>query len=486
MIDKRTLVRGESLSINVELKIFDKIPIDDPVENMVADALLQNHVRVPLRITKLDKEGWYNLYSDIDTRRIIGTHFLVNVIIKDRSADAPEALNIASFNHTFYVLNSATDIEHTYSPSPSPTPSAGHSVVYYINKEYYDCQNMEKGQTINPPAPTRDGYVFSGWTGIPSDGKMPDHCLSVWGDLEPAHGRILDSGKIGDDAYFTIYEDGYCIITGTGAADYNLKEQSPVYYNYVKHLLFKDGIETIGGRLYPSQYSGMWGTNNIRTVELPSTLKDVKNGGLYFTSANDGTDHPVNLIFPSSTRSISGSFGGTAVGSVTLNEGLLSIDKLSLTSCDAISIPTTVEEITGVRPFGLLGHYRQGTGSSGQSLTPVIIIKSKKITSLGEGFLGDLGTLIGGKDIRVRVDLSQMDNLKLLGTWCMINSDIEKLIIPRSLESISSTFAKPTSANLSIQQICYLGSEEEWNRINISPNGNDIIFNTPKVFNYIP
>ncbi|MBR4343922.1 MAG: hypothetical protein IKP88_14710 [Lachnospiraceae bacterium] len=108
-----TLIRGESLSIDVYLTFDSGEPVTHaqiPASRLKACVWLQNNVRIPLVVTELEEESCYNLRSDIDTKSIKGDSFLVNVAIESFSDTAPDDINIATFNQTFYIVNSATDI----------------------------------------------------------------------------------------------------------------------------------------------------------------------------------------------------------------------------------------------------------------------------------------------------------------------------------------------------------------------------------------
>jgi hypothetical protein len=55
-----------------------------------------------------------------------------------------------------------------------------HILAYYVDGDVYKTYEIEEGATITPePAPTKEGYTFSGWSEIPE--KMPDHDVTVTG-----------------------------------------------------------------------------------------------------------------------------------------------------------------------------------------------------------------------------------------------------------------------------------------------------------------
>ena len=273
-MNKKTLIRGETLSINVHID-YNKLPITGiDINDIAAEAWFQNNIRVPLTVTEIDGDGNYNLFSDIDTSKLVGDSFLVNVGIKDIEGDAPSNITMASFNETFYIVNSATRLPAEYftirfidydgaiisiqkarpfdelivPPSPSregydfsrwtptlntkiiasvdytatyvektPVPEAsGHSVVYRVNGSVYTCQSYAEGATITPPAdPIVEGYTFNSWRGLPS--TMPaDTCVVADADLTRT--VVYSEGLAYEDI-----NDTECCVVGRGTCtDYSI------------------------------------------------------------------------------------------------------------------------------------------------------------------------------------------------------------------------------------------------------------------------
>ena len=59
---------------------------------------------------------------------------------------------------------------------------ATHKLTYVVDKVEYKTYEIEEGATITPePAPTRDGYTFSGWSEIPE--VMPNHDVTITGNF---------------------------------------------------------------------------------------------------------------------------------------------------------------------------------------------------------------------------------------------------------------------------------------------------------------
>ena len=55
------------------------------------------------------------------------------------------------------------------------------TITYVIDGQVYKTQEVKVGQPINADNPTREGYTFSGWSGLPD--TMPDHDITVTGSF---------------------------------------------------------------------------------------------------------------------------------------------------------------------------------------------------------------------------------------------------------------------------------------------------------------
>ena len=59
-----------------------------------------------------------------------------------------------------------------------------YTITYIVDREVYRFYEIEEGASITPePAPTKEGYTFSGWSEIPE--TMPDHDVTVTGSFVP-------------------------------------------------------------------------------------------------------------------------------------------------------------------------------------------------------------------------------------------------------------------------------------------------------------
>jgi hypothetical protein len=89
-----------------------------------------------------------------------------------------------------------------------------YTLTYIVDGVVYKTYQLEAGTSITPePAPTKDGYTFSGWSDIPS--TMPDHDVTVTGTFE----RVYNVGDLTNTVNFIMN-------TNAGAADLALYDMN--------------------------------------------------------------------------------------------------------------------------------------------------------------------------------------------------------------------------------------------------------------------
>ena len=94
-------------------------------------------------------------------------------------------LNVYLPNATLHVRESSLEAYKTTVPWSSFGKIVGENVyvlTYMIDGSVYKSYFLQEGQTIIPePAPTKEGYTFSGWSEIPA--TMPAHDVTVTGSF---------------------------------------------------------------------------------------------------------------------------------------------------------------------------------------------------------------------------------------------------------------------------------------------------------------
>ena len=106
----KTIIRGETFKI--ETTLYEEGELADyPVSDMYSDALFENGLRLSLTIEKdTTQPGKYILTSNVETWRLPGEQFQVNIGVYDNRGSVP--MVVASFNDTFYIVDSATDLSN--------------------------------------------------------------------------------------------------------------------------------------------------------------------------------------------------------------------------------------------------------------------------------------------------------------------------------------------------------------------------------------
>ena len=103
---------------------------------------------------------------------------------------ANDAFDVSYINYaTLYVPNAMIG---TYSPQEpwknfKEIKEALPWVVYFVDDKYYDLSNYAAGDAVTALAePTKAGYTFSGWNGVPT--TMPSDDVIVTGSFQESSG----------------------------------------------------------------------------------------------------------------------------------------------------------------------------------------------------------------------------------------------------------------------------------------------------------
>jgi hypothetical protein len=161
-----------------------------------------------------------------------------------------------------------------------------HKLVYMVDGIEYKVYEIAEGAEITPePAPTKEGYTFSGWSEIPE--TMPAHDVTVTGSF--AVNQYLITYMIGDEVYQKEYVDyGATIVLpnvpereGYSFAWIDAPEKMPA------HDITINGAYT----------SGMWGVSNddatTNTYTISGYKTDKPRRGVNIIRMSDGTTRKV-------------------------------------------------------------------------------------------------------------------------------------------------------------------------------------------------
>lgn len=158
-------------------------------------------------------------------------------------------------------------------------------LYYYVNNIEYKSYDLEYGAKITPePAPTKEGYTFSGWSEIPE--TMPAHDVIVTGTFEkiPGYTENIKMTVPNGDRTAIGYSSSFGL-DFTGIED-------------VKAWIvtgFTDDANVLLSRVrIVPPYTGLYLTSNVAGVEVdvPTTDKDIYYANLLKAAVEEETIQP--------------------------------------------------------------------------------------------------------------------------------------------------------------------------------------------------
>ena len=182
-----------------------------------------------------------------------------------------------------------------------PIPTGTHKLMYMVDDEEYKSYDVEFGATIIPePAPTKDGFIFSGWSTIPA--TMPAEDVTITGTFLLATDvdeiTIKDTGKT---TWCSEYDLDFTNVAGVKAytaTGYNNITKT-IWLTRVMEVPAGTGILVKGDAgtykiphaEVQSAYANWFVGNLGETISISATDGDKTN---YYLSGKDGTFKSVN------------------------------------------------------------------------------------------------------------------------------------------------------------------------------------------------
>ena len=84
---------------------------------------------------------------------------------------------------------------HEYTWDTSASAHTTYKLTYIVDGETYASYDVEYGAAITPEAiPSKDGYVFSGWSEIPE--TIPNHDVTVYATFTVGIDNVLSSQPV--------------------------------------------------------------------------------------------------------------------------------------------------------------------------------------------------------------------------------------------------------------------------------------------------
>ena len=128
---------------------------------------------------------------------INGCHKLEKLIVMATTPPSISDVTFIDYDIPLYVPDAAvstyknTDKWKRFSSIKPLSTAYQYNLTYLVDGEVYKTYTINKGDIITPePTPTKETYVFSGWSEIPE--TMPDHDVIVTGTFE----RHFDVGHV--------------------------------------------------------------------------------------------------------------------------------------------------------------------------------------------------------------------------------------------------------------------------------------------------
>lgn len=145
---------------------------------------------------------------------------------------------------------------------------------------------------------------------------------------------VVKSGECGENATFTLYDNGEMVVSGTGAVD---SENCPIFSN-VKKVIIEDGITKISGNLFRN-------LGECTSIKLPDTLTHIG-----FAALKD-TDALTSIVIPEGVTNIGEMAFENCTGltDVTFPDSLKVIDEWAFTNCTSLSEIVLPESVSIIR-----------------------------------------------------------------------------------------------------------------------------------------
>ena len=216
--------------------------------------------------------------------------------------------------------------------------SPKHNLTYMVDGVEYKNFEIEEGESITPEAePTREGYTFSGWSGIPD--IMPAEDVTVTGTFS------LGTVKIGN-----IW---YNIIENTDVAEVTYGNWDNSYYKndddrYSGEIVIPQEI-TYNEKVYPVTTIGSNAfkfCKGLTSIVIPNSVTSIEDYALLYCTSL------ISINIPNSVTSIgAGAFAYcNGLNSINIPNSVTSIGVNAFSNCtnlSSINIPNSVTSIEG-------------------------------------------------------------------------------------------------------------------------------------------
>lgn len=247
------------------------------------------------------------------------------------------------------------------------------------------------------------------------------------GETDQPGDIIVASGKCGDNVYWTLDKNGELIVSGNGAMeDYSTYSQSPWTAKYVKNVIVKNGITSIGAHAFHEGDIPNLPRYDIESIVIPKSVTNIGDAAI---SNNHNLKY---VVFDNDSQ-------------------LQNIGEWAFSGCSnlkSLAIPHNVSTI--------------GRNAFSQCESLVDVDLPKNIDKLNTGLFEKCTNL---KSIQIPEGVKSI--------WSdvfMLCNQLKEIHIPGSLKSIvRSAFWGCNS----LTEVYFGGTQEDWRKLQIGSEGND-------------
>lgn len=283
-----------------------------------------------------------------------------------------------------------------------------------------------------------------------------------------AAGSTVASGTCGDNLTWVLDSEGTLTISGEGEMDNYDSSATPWTYPYychdqIKSLVIEPGVTSVGAWAFAI-------CENLTKVTLPNTITSISDYA--FSDCNNLKD----ITIPDSVKYIgSFAFSATNIEEITIPYGITKIEDGTFRYCNnlkKVNIPNSVKSIHNAfyncENLTTIQLPDSVESITGQAFSGCSNLESIRMPSTLNAYTFDMGTFNDCSSLKAIVI---PDGVKVIPGEMFLNcSSLEQISIPNSVVQILIDAFKGCD-NLS--SVYYGGSEEQWNAINITEDGNE-------------
>ena len=235
--------------------------------------------------------------------------------------------------------------------------------------------------------------------------------------------NVTAGGTCGENANWTLYDDGTLYIFGEGAmADYTAASAQPWY-------IYASGIRSVeiqSGITHLASYS-FRDCVNLASISLPDTVSTIGNNCLRNTALT-------SIVIPNgvSTLPLSMVYGCASLTNVDIPDSVTSIGNYAFYNCSALTSIDLPNSLTSIGAYAFFGC---------SALTSIVIPDGVSFGETSDGFTNIFYNCTNLKEVILPADLTK------IGTSCFYGcASLTSIDLPNSLTSIGTHAFRNCSA----------------------------------------